>query len=65
VQRLATTPLLGRAEPMGLLRRELRRATQGHGGLVLVSGEEEVGRGSQLVQVVATLSREGLCHYTL
>jgi class 3 adenylate cyclase len=43
------TPLVGREEETGLLRRRWEQATEGHGQVVLLSGEAGIGK-SRLVQ---------------
>ena len=43
------TPLVGREEEMGLLRRRWEQAAEGHGQVVLLSGEAGIGK-SRLVQ---------------
>jgi class 3 adenylate cyclase len=43
------TPLVGREEEVGLLRRRWEQATEGHGQVVLLSGEAGIGK-SRLVQ---------------
>src|SRR5262249_1411925 len=49
--RIGLTPLVGRDEELGLLRKRWKQVKQGQGQVVLLSGEPGIGK-SRLVQVV-------------
>ncbi|MFF2185299.1 AAA family ATPase [Streptomyces sp. NPDC058155] len=52
-----TPALIGRDHPAGVLRAEIGRATDSHGGLVLVAGEAGIGK-TTLVTAVALEARQ-------
>lgn len=52
-----TPALIGRDHPAGVLRAEIGRATDSHGGLVLVAGEAGIGK-TTLVTTVALEARQ-------
>ncbi|WP_432075864.1 AAA family ATPase [Streptomyces wuyuanensis] len=53
-----TPALIGREHPVGVLRAEIGRATDSHGGLVLVTGEAGIGK-TTLVTQAAREARQG------
>ncbi|QDY77942.1 AAA family ATPase [Streptomyces qinzhouensis] len=56
-----TTALIGRAHPIAVLRTEIGRASDSHGGLVLVTGEAGIGKTS----LVTEAAREARRHDAL
>jgi class 3 adenylate cyclase len=55
LQRLRTNPLLGRDRELGLLREEASRAIGGQRRLVMVSGEEGMGKSRLVAELAAEL----------
>ena len=53
------TPLIGRKEEMGRLKEAFQRATEGHGALVVLSGEPGVGKSRLLYEFLASLDGTG------
>ena len=53
LQRLRTSPLLGRERELGLLREEAARAAGGQRRLVMVSGEEGMGKSRLVAELAA------------
>lgn len=51
--------LIGRDHPAGILRAEIGRATESHGGLVLVTGEAGIGKTTLVTGAVAEARRLG------
>ncbi len=51
--------LIGRAHPAGLLRAEIGRALDSHGGLVLVTGEAGIGKTTLVTGGVEDAKRAG------
>ncbi len=56
---LVTTALIGRDHPAGLLRAEISRAAESHGGLVLVTGEAGIGKTTLVTGAVEEARRLG------
>lgn len=54
-----TTALIGRDHPAGLLRAEIGRAVDSHGGLVLVTGEAGIGKTTLVTQAAEEARRQG------
>ncbi|MFD8494584.1 ATP-binding protein [Amycolatopsis sp. NPDC059657] len=54
-----TGALIGRDHPAGLLRGEIGRATESHGGLVLVTGEAGIGKTTLVTGAVEEARRLG------
>ncbi len=54
-----TTALIGRDHPAGVLRAEIRRASESHGGLVLVTGEAGIGKTTLVTGAVEEARRLG------
>ncbi|HYN95342.1 MAG TPA: AAA family ATPase, partial [Pilimelia sp.] len=54
-----TSALLGRAHPEAVLRAEIRRATDSHGGLVLVTGEAGIGKTTLVTAGAEEARRRG------
>src|SRR5437867_2736927 len=52
--------LIGRDVELGRLRARLREASQGHGGLVLVTGEAGIGKSRLLQELTAGAGRQGV-----
>ncbi|MCZ7459101.1 AAA family ATPase [Streptomyces sp. WMMC940] len=51
--------LIGREHPVGVLRAEIGRATDSHGGLVLVTGEAGIGKTTLVTQAAQEARRHG------
>ncbi|MCM2388962.1 ATP-binding protein [Streptomyces albipurpureus] len=54
-----TPALIGRDHPAGVLRTEIGRATESHGGLVLVTGEAGIGKTSLVTDAADEARRRG------
>lgn len=54
-----TPALIGRDHPAGVLRTEIGRATDSHGGLVLVTGEAGIGKTSLVTDAADEARRRG------
>ncbi|MFD9717769.1 ATP-binding protein [Streptomyces sp. NPDC059076] len=54
-----TPALIGRDHPAGVLKAEIDRATQSHGGLVLVTGEAGIGKTSLVTEAADEARRRG------
>jgi hypothetical protein len=54
-----TTGLIGRDHPAGVLRAEIARAADSHGGLVLVTGEAGIGKTTLVTDAVEEARRQG------
>ncbi|WP_307662213.1 AAA family ATPase [Streptomyces sp. V1I1] len=54
-----TPALIGRDHPAGVLRAEIDRATDSHGGLVLVTGEAGIGKTSLVTDAADEARRRG------
>ncbi|MER7000382.1 AAA family ATPase [Streptomyces sp. NPDC000410] len=54
-----TPALIGREHPAGVLRAEIGRATDSHGGLVLVTGEAGIGKTTLVTQAAHEARRRG------
>ncbi|WP_311137324.1 AAA family ATPase [Streptomyces sp. I6] len=54
-----TPALFGREHPAGVLRAEIGRATDSHGGLVLVTGEAGIGKTTLVTQAAQEARRRG------
>ncbi|MGW6458449.1 ATP-binding protein [Streptomyces sp. NPDC055078] len=54
-----TPALIGREHPAGVLRAEIGRATDSHGGLVLVTGEAGIGKTSLVTEAADEARRRG------
>ncbi|MGV9311079.1 ATP-binding protein [Streptomyces sp. NPDC003691] len=54
-----TTALIGRAHPIAVLRAEIGRAAESHGGLVLVTGEAGIGKTSLVTEAAHEARRHG------
>ncbi len=54
-----TPALIGREHPVGVLRAEIGRATDSHGGLVLVTGEAGIGKTTLVTQAAQEARRRG------
>ncbi|HET6859063.1 MAG TPA: AAA family ATPase, partial [Streptomyces sp.] len=54
-----TPALIGRDHPAGVLRAEIGRATDSHGGLVLVTGEAGIGKTSLVTDAARAARRRG------
>lgn len=55
----ANDTLIGRAHPAGVLQTEISRATDSHGGLVLVTGEAGIGKTTLVTGAVHEARRTG------
>jgi len=56
---MTTAELIGRDHPTALLRAEIERATDSHGGLVLVTGEAGIGKTTLVTDGMETARRAG------
>ncbi|MGV9523123.1 ATP-binding protein [Streptomyces griseus] len=54
-----TPALFGRDHPVGVLRSEIARATDSHGGLVLVTGEAGIGKSTLVTDAAHEARRRG------
>ncbi|MEU1276818.1 AAA family ATPase [Streptomyces sp. NPDC005805] len=54
-----TSGLIGRDHPAGVLRTEIGRATDSHGGLVLVTGEAGIGKTTLVTEAADEARRRG------
>ncbi|MFJ6945943.1 AAA family ATPase [Streptomyces wuyuanensis] len=54
-----TPALIGREHPVGVLRAEIGRATDSHGGLVLVTGEAGIGKTTLVTQAAQEARQRG------
>lgn len=54
-----TTALIGRDHPAAVLRAEIRRAADSHGGLALVTGEPGIGKTSLVTEAAEEARRRG------
>ncbi|WP_103532172.1 AAA family ATPase [Streptomyces sp. SM11] len=54
-----TPALFGRDHPVGVLRAEIARATDSHGGLVLVTGEAGIGKSTLVTDAAHEARRRG------
>ncbi|NEC43925.1 ATP-binding protein, partial [Streptomyces sp. SID8016] len=54
-----TPALFGRDHPAGVLRSEIGRATDSHGGLVLVTGEAGIGKSTLVTDAAHGARRRG------
>ncbi|RST09871.1 ATP-binding protein, partial [Streptomyces sp. WAC04770] len=54
-----TPALFGRDHPAGILRSEIVRATESHGGLVLVTGEAGIGKTTLVTDAAHEARRRG------
>ncbi|NEE27646.1 ATP-binding protein, partial [Streptomyces sp. SID7982] len=54
-----TPALFGRDHPAGVLRSEIARATDSHGGLVLVTGEAGIGKSTLVTDAAHEARRRG------
>ena len=59
IHRLPSTSLIGRERSVDLLLAELHRATEGHGGTMLVSGEAGVGKSRLVAEVARQAAKRG------
>ena len=55
----ADQAIIGRDDPAGLLRAEVARAADSHGGLVLVTGEAGIGKTTLVGQAADEARRRG------
>ncbi|HEV7652964.1 MAG TPA: AAA family ATPase [Actinophytocola sp.] len=56
---MTTAELIGRDHPAGVLRAEIDRAAESHGGLVLVTGEAGIGKTTLVTDGMDTARRAG------
>lgn len=56
---MAVAELIGRDHPAALLRAEITRAAESHGGLVLVTGEAGIGKTTLVTAAMETARRAG------
>ncbi|HWM04053.1 MAG TPA: AAA family ATPase, partial [Actinophytocola sp.] len=56
---MTTAELIGRDHPAGMLRAEIDRAADSHGGLVLVTGEAGIGKTTLVTAAAETARRAG------
>ena len=58
------TPLVGRAEEVGLLQRRWAQVQEGHGQVVLLSGEAGIGKSRLVQELHDIVARDGVAHLT-
>ena len=58
------TPLVGRAEEVGLLQRRWAQVQEGHGQVVLLSGEAGIGKSRLVQELHETVARDGATRLT-
>ena len=58
------TPLVGRAEEVGLLQRRWAQVQEGHGQVVLLSGEAGIGKSRLVRELHDIVARDGAAHLT-
>jgi class 3 adenylate cyclase len=58
------TPLVGRAEEVGLLQRRWAQVQEGHGQVVLLSGEAGIGKSRLMRELHAIVARDGATRLT-
>jgi predicted ATPase len=58
------TPLVGRAEEVGLLQRRWAQVIEGHGQVVLLSGEAGIGKSRLVRELHAIVERDGATRLT-
>jgi tetratricopeptide (TPR) repeat protein len=56
---MTTAELIGRDHPAGVLRAEIERAAESHGGLVLVTGEAGIGKTTLVTDAAEAARRAG------
>src|SRR5262249_1553818 len=58
------TPLVGRVEEVGLLQRRWAQAQEGHGQVVLLSGEAGIGKSRLVRELSEVVARDGATRFT-